>query len=111
MLIAVLCLFLVAGAAGAQAPTQLQMPDATGRSRDAAPDDKQREAMRQALKTANLKRQEDIKRDTDKLLQLATELKLYVDKTNENILSVEVLKKAAEIEKLSKEVQKKMRAD
>src|SRR5271157_3901051 len=37
---------------------------------------------RAAEKVANEKRQQDLKKDTDKLLQLATELKQYVDKTN-----------------------------
>ena len=45
-------------------------------------------------KVANEKRQLDLKKDTDKLLQLATELKQYVDKTNEHTLSVTVIKKA-----------------
>jgi hypothetical protein len=34
-----------------------------------------------------------------------------VDKTNENTLSLEVIKKADEIEKLAKEVRKKMKND
>jgi len=67
-----------------------------------------REMLRQQQLAANKKRQAELKQDTDKLLQLATELKQYVDKTNENVLSVEVINKAAEIEKLSKSVQKKM---
>jgi hypothetical protein len=113
MLISAFLVLLLIGSASApmRAQMSLPLPDATGRSHDAAPDDKQREFERQQLKAQNKKRQEDIKRDTDKLLQLATELKLYVDKTNENILSIEVIKKAEEIEKLSKEVQKKMRSN
>ena len=59
----------------------------------------------------NQARQAALKKDTDKLLQLATELKEYVDKTNENVLSLEVIKKAEEIEKLSKSVKEKMKAD
>jgi len=50
-----------------------------------------------------------LKRDTDKLLDLATELKQYVDKTNENTLSLDVVKKAEEIEKLAKSVKEKMK--
>jgi len=34
---------------------------------------------------ASQERQADLKRDTDKLLKLATELKQYVDKSNENV--------------------------
>ena len=60
-------------------------------------------------KKANLQRQADLKRDTEKLLKLSTELKEYVDKTNENVMSVEVIKKAEEIEKLAHSVKMKMR--
>jgi hypothetical protein len=58
---------------------------------------------------ANKEREQRLKRDTDKLLQLATELKLYVDKSNENVMSLEVIKKADEIEKLAKSVKEKMK--
>jgi hypothetical protein len=62
-----------------------------------------------AEKAANEKRQQDLKKDTDKLLQLATELKQYVDKTDEHTLSVDVIKKAEEIEKLAHSVKEKMK--
>jgi nitric oxide reductase activation protein len=68
-----------------------------------------REQERQQAKAMNKERHENLKRDADKLLQLATELKLYVDKTNDQTLSLDVVKKAEEIEKLSRSVQKKMR--
>jgi Ni/Co efflux regulator RcnB len=66
---------------------------------------------RDRKKAMNKDRQSDLKKDTEKLLQLATELKQYVDKTNENMLSVEVLKKTEEIEKLAKKVREKMKAE
>ena len=69
--------------------------------------DKQMEKTR--LKKANQQRQEQIKVDTDKLLQLSTELKQYVDKTNENILSLDVIKKADQIEKLAHAIKEKMK--
>ena len=61
------------------------------------------------LKEANKKRQEDIKNDTEKLFQLATELKAAVDKSNENLLSLDVIRKADEVEKLAKRVKEKMK--
>ena|SRR5207244_62756 len=64
---------------------------------------------REMAKKANQERQANIKRDTEKLLKLSTELKDYVDKTNENMLSVEVVKKAEEIEKLAHSVKDKMK--
>jgi hypothetical protein len=60
-------------------------------------------------KKRNVARQKDIQKDTDKLLELATELKQYVDKTNEDILSMDVIKKADEIEKLAHSVREKMK--
>ena len=60
-------------------------------------------------KKANLERQAAIKTDTDKLFKLAKELKESVDKSNENVLSLDVLKKAEEIEKLAHSVKEKMK--
>jgi methionyl-tRNA synthetase len=62
-----------------------------------------------AEKAENEKRQQAIKKDTDKLLELATQLKQYVDKTNEHTLSVDVIRKAEEIEKLAHTVKEKMK--
>jgi hypothetical protein len=60
-------------------------------------------------KKANLQRHAALKADTDKLLRLAVELKDSVDKSNENVLSLDVLKKAEEIEKLAHSVKDKMK--
>jgi len=57
----------------------------------------------------NRQRQDELKKDTEKLLELATELKQSVDKTDENTLSLDVIKKAEQIEKLAKSVKDKMR--
>jgi hypothetical protein len=72
-------------------------------------DDPHTKAEKEMAKKANLARQADLKRDTEKLLKLATELKQYVDKTNESMLSLEVVKKAEEIEKLARSVKDKMK--
>ena len=75
-----------------------------------SPEDPERAKMEKEMaKKANKGRQADLKRDTEKLLKLATELKEYVDKTNENVLSLNVLKKAEEIEKLAHSVKDKMK--
>jgi hypothetical protein len=67
------------------------------------------EMQKRMEKQANQQRQTDLKRDTAKLLKLSTELNDYVGKTNENILSLDVIKKADEIEKLAHSVKTKMR--
>jgi len=75
-----------------------------------APEDEARARLEKDMaKKANQERQADLRRDADKLFKLATELKQYVDKTNENVLSLEVLKKAEEIEKLAHSVKSKMK--
>src|SRR4051812_23956669 len=51
---------------------------------------------RDMARQRNKDRQQKLKDDTDKLLKLATELKQYVDKSNEQILSIDVLKKTDE---------------
>lgn len=75
----------------------------------ASPDEVKRDNER--MKALNKDRAARIKRDTDKLLALSTELKQYVDKTNENVMSLEVIKKADEIEKLAKNIREKMKED
>src|ERR1700719_2037336 len=60
-------------------------------------------------KRANEQRQAELKRDAERLLKLSTELKEYVDKSNQNILSLDVIKKADEIEKLAHSVKTRMR--
>ena len=58
---------------------------------------------------ANKHRQEEIRQDTQKLFQLASDLKSAVEKTDENVMSLEVIKKAEEVEKLAKKVKDKMK--
>jgi hypothetical protein len=60
-------------------------------------------------KARNTDRQKQLVQDTDKLLELAKQLKEEVNKSNKDMLSVDVVKKAAEIEKLAKSVKDRMR--
>ncbi len=89
-------------------PVMPQLPDASGRQGQS---DETTRMEREARKAANKERQAKLKSDTEQLLKLATELKEYVDKTNENILSLDVVKKADQIEKLARSVKEKMRAN
>ena len=92
-----------------------QLPPASedsqlGRDRERKdPDQEKRE--RDMEKARNKERQQALQKDTAQLLQLATELKQYVDKSNENTLSLDVIKKAEEIEKLAHKVKDKMRSN
>jgi hypothetical protein len=75
------------------------------------PEDTARRQMEKTLELRrNEERQKQLVKDTNRLLALTTELKTEVDKTNKDMLSVEVVKKADEIEKLAKSVKDRMRS-
>jgi hypothetical protein len=76
-----------------------------------APDEAHRKFEHEQEKRANQERFQKVKDDTEKLVQLSNELKEYVGKANENTLSLDVIKKAEEIERLAKSVKDKMRAN
>lgn len=53
------------------------------------------------------KRKADLQADTEKLYKLTQELKAEVDKSNKDTLSVSVVKKAQEIERLAKSIKER----
>ncbi len=65
------------------------------------------EAERQ--KMAADQRQQKLQSDADKLLQLAQQLKISIDKTNKNTLSLQVVREAENIEKLARQVKDGMK--
>ena len=60
-------------------------------------------------KLRNMDRQKQIVADTQKLVELANELQADVQKSNKDTLSLDVIRKADEIEKLAKSVREKMK--
>lgn len=54
-------------------------------------------------------RQQELLRDAAKLQQLSTEVKDYLEKHNSSMLSIDMIKKAELMEKLSKSVRQKMK--
>jgi hypothetical protein len=74
-------------------------------------DEEERARAKELAKKANQERQAQLKRDAGDLLKLAAELKQDVDKSSADILSVDVIKKADEIEKLAHSVKEKMKAN
>jgi hypothetical protein len=69
-------------------------------------------AMQEKLRIAQQsERQKKLMDDTDRLLALATQLHTDVAKTNKDILSVDVIKRADEIEKLAHSVKERMKAN
>jgi hypothetical protein len=68
-----------------------------------------RQAAYKNIEAANADRKKQITDDSEKLLKLATDLKDEVDKTDKDTLSISVIKKAEEIEKLAHSVREKMK--
>jgi len=58
---------------------------------------------------ANLQRQVEIRRDTEKMLELTSELKEYLLKNDQTVMSLDAIKKAEQIEKLAHGVKSKMK--
>lgn len=61
------------------------------------------------LKAANDDRHKKLVMDVDKLISLSNELKTDVDKSSKDELSLDVIRKAQEIEKLAHDVQGRMK--
>ena len=53
--------------------------------------------------------QKQLKADTDKLVALSTALKEQVDSANKDVLSLDMLKKAEQIEKLARSVKERIK--
>lgn len=90
----------------ASQPAAVRMPDANARMQM---QEQQKDSKQAKVEAANAARRKQIADDAARLLQLATELKADVDKTNKDTLSLEVIRKADSIEKLAKGVKQKMK--
>jgi nitric oxide reductase activation protein len=111
---ALLVTFAISGRASAQGVgmSPPQIPTLPSSQQPPSPEEEARKKMEKDMaKKANEERQAALKRDTEKLLKLSTELKAYVDRSNENMLSVDVIRKAEEIEKLAHSVKEKMKGN
>jgi len=66
-------------------------------------------AKQQNFDAANIERRNQISEDSAKLLKLANDLKAEVEKTSKDTLSLSVIRKADEIERLAHDVKEKMK--
>lgn len=88
----------------------ISQPGSAAPDDSAIPDSPMREAMNEErLKAMNDGRHKRLEDDVAKLQELTNELKTDVDKANKDELSMDVIKKAAEIEKLAHDVQSRMK--
>ena len=90
-----------------ETPAPRQEPKPDEKSSDSA---NAKTATNQALSPEEV-RQAQFVADSQKLYQLAQELKVEVAKSNKNTLSIAVTKKAEEIEKLAKSMKERMRKE
>lgn len=67
------------------------------------------EVQKKQAEAANVQRQVEIRRDTEKMKQLSEELNDYLQKSGPGVISVDALKKAEQIEKLAHSVKSKMK--
>jgi hypothetical protein len=100
ILTAILCITLCGATFYARSAAQI---GSQGRSQA------EQEMLDRQVREANKKRQQDIRDETEKLFQLSSELKAAVEKSNEHVLSLDVVRKAEEVEKLAKKVKEKMK--
>ena len=102
-----LLIFILPAMSTQSAPPVRPRPNPNG-----VPEDTDRQELEKEMaKKRNQERQIQLRRDTDHLFQLSSELKQYVDKSSENTLSLDVIKKAEEIEKLARSVKDKMKGN
>jgi hypothetical protein len=87
-------------------PTGITVPPVAGPDAGLSP---QMEADQAKMRSVD--RQKQLVTDTQKLVALANELKTDVDKSNKDMLSLDVIRKADEIEKLAHSVKEKMKGN
>ena len=91
----------------AQSPASQGRPSSRPTSPDAAPesDETTPAGAKSPTKTLLEANEKDIKKNIEKLFQLATDLKAEVEKTDSSqVLSLAMVKKAEEIEKLARDI-------
>jgi hypothetical protein len=101
---------LVLGVAGGASAQQVHLPSAISQSQmmDAIPVTAGDAVQRQQAIAANQQRQQEIKRDMEKMAELTVELKEYLARNGE-VMSIDAIKKAEQIEKLAHGVKSKMK--
>lgn len=94
-------------------PTPQNMPQSQnltiGSRPSTAPSGSDDEIQKQQAIAANLQRQIEIRRDTEKMAELMQELREYLAKSDQGVMSVDAIKKAEQIEKLAHSVKSKMK--
>jgi hypothetical protein len=90
-------------------PAATSASRATAQVANSSPQKKTRDNMQQGLLAGDSSRKKQLADESTELLAMALALKAEVDKTTKDTLSLNVIKKADQIEKLAKSVKEKMK--
>ena len=98
-------------AVGPVSGQQIHLPPAISQSQGmgGVPVTGRDDVQKQQAQAANVQRQIEIRRDTEKMAELTQELKEYLAKADQGVVSVDVVKKAEQIEKLAHSVKSKLK--
>jgi len=108
-LIVALCTFVATARFASAQQVRLPPTISQGQGMEPVPVTTGDPIQRQQAIAANQQRQIEIRRDTEKMAQLTQELKAYLDKAGQGIMSLDAIRKAEQIEKLAKSVKSKMK--
>lgn len=105
---AILFLLLLAFAADRSVEAQrrgIQLPSASGREEDADPNDPRKKLQKRIIRESF----QEMRKESEQLVQLSTELRDLLAQTTEDELSLDVMKKAEAIEKLGEKIKNRMK--
>ena len=107
----IVVLYAVVGAASFTPAQQIHLPPSVSQSQGmgGVPVTTGSDAQKQQAMAANEQRQQEIRRDTDKIAELTQELKDSLLKSDQRVMSVDAIKKAEQIEKLAHSVKSKLK--
>jgi hypothetical protein len=102
---------IMIGIAGVASAQQIHLPPSVSQSQGmgSVPVTMGSDVQRQQALAANQQRQIDIRRDMEKMSELTQELRDYLLKSEQSVMSVDAIKKAEQIEKLAHSVKSKMK--
>ncbi len=106
----IITLSTIVASAGVCTAQQIHLPPSVSQSQSMGgmPTTTGDPIQKQQAIAANQQRQVEIRRDTDKMAELTQELKQYLAK-NDQVMSVDAIKKVEQIEKLAHSVKGKMK--
>jgi hypothetical protein len=102
---------LLLGSAASASSQQIHLPPSISQSQGmgGVPVTVGSDTQKQQALAASQQRQLEIRRDTDKMAELTQELKDYLLKSDQGVVSVDAIKKAEQIEKLAHSIKSKMK--